>query len=140
MTAVVGIGPALAATGHQKLNLLVGTIGTSANVALCIGLIPLWGPVGAAYAFLGSRILAGFLSVVVLHRVVVRTSLKQTLPRPLVASAAMAFALYYLPGLPLWLGILGGGSLYFLVLSSARGILREDLALVKDALLGAFFR
>lgn len=139
-TAVAGIGPALLATGHQKLNLLIGTTVASANVGLCIGLIPLWGPVGAAYAFLAARLVAAGLRLIALNRLVARIDLRETLARPILASMAMILALYFLPGLPLWLGILGGSSLYFLVLFSARGIVKEDLALVKDALRGAFFR
>ncbi len=138
--AVVGIGPALAATNHQKLNLLFGAAGASTNVGLCIGLIPLWGPVGAAYAFLGARLVGAGLGMIAVNRLVARIHLRETLARPMLASIAMILALYVLPGLPLWLGILGGSSLYFLVLISTRGMMKEDLALVKDALRGAFFR
>ncbi len=139
-TAAAGIGPALSATGHQKLNSLIGIVAASTNVGLCVGLIPLWGPVGAAYAFLAARLVGAGCRMIAVNRLVARIDHVETLFRPIVASVAMIVGLYLLPWLTLWSGILAGGSLYFLMLFSTGGILKEDIALVKDALRGAFFR
>ncbi len=139
-TAVAGNGPALLATRHQNLSLFIGITSAATNVGLCLGLIPLWGPVGAAYAFLAARLVGGSLRMIALNRLVARIDLRVTLARPILASLAMIVVLYLLPGLPLWLGILGGGSVYFLLLFAMGGIVKEDLALVQDALRGAFFR
>lgn len=140
MTATVGIGPALAGTGHQKLNLYVSGLATGANVGLCLGLIPLWGPTGAATAFLASRILHGLLGMIVLARVVARVDLRETLPGPVLASLVMLGLLFLLAGLPYWGGIPLGATIYFAVLFAIRGLRRDDLALVRQALRGALFR
>lgn len=138
--AVVGLGPTLAATQHQKLNLLIGGAGASTNVVLCLAWIPIWGPVGAAYAFLVARLVSASLRMTAVTRLVTPVDLRGTLARPLIAGVAMILVLVLLPALPLWLGGPAGASVYFLVLFSIGGLLREDLALIRDALRGAVFR
>lgn len=70
-TAGPGLGTALAATGHQRLSLFIALAGAGANVGLRAALIPTYGHVGAAYAFLittTGTALAGFAAA---HRLVV---------------------------------------------------------------------
>ncbi len=139
-TAVLGNSTALAATRHQNLNLLIGVSRTITTIGLSFALIPLWGHVGAAFAFLIPAILKAGLSTFAVRRLVARTDLLSTLSGPIFAGVAMILILYALPSFPLWLGVISGGSLYFLLLFLARGITKEDWALVKDALRGALFR
>ncbi len=139
-TAFLGNSTALAATRHQTLNLLIGAAGAVTTVGLTVALIPSFGHVGAAYAFVVSAFLRAILSVVAVDRLIARVNMWDTLTRPILAGIVMVVVLYFVPGLSLWLGILVGGGLYFLALYVIKGITREDWYLVKDALRGALFR
>ncbi len=139
-TAFLGNSTALAASGRQTINLSIGVVRTISTIGLSFALIPSLGHVGAAYAFVVSAVLRAALSIVAVRRLVARVNLLNTLSRPALAGFLMIVFLYLVPGLSLWLGILGGGAVYFLSLLAIRGITREDWSLVKDALRGALFR
>src|SRR6266571_4290026 len=69
-TAVMGIGPALAATGHMNVRLYIGAVGAAIMIVLSALLIPPLGPVGVAYAFLASCIVVAVLSAAAIQRYV----------------------------------------------------------------------
>ncbi len=139
-TAVLGNGTALAATGHQTLNLLIGSAGAATVLSLDFALIPTYGHVGAAYAVLAATVLIITVQFVAVRRLVARVNPLATYGRTVVAGIAMFLLLFFLPSLPLLFGALLGASGYFLLLFVTRGITREDWNVVKEALQGAFFR
>ena len=139
-TAFLGNSTALAASGRQPVNLAIGVVRTATTIGLSLVLIPQWGFVGAAYAFVGAAALRAVLSLAAVRRYVARVDLWNTLSRPALAGSLMVIFFILVPGLPLWLGIPVGGGLYFLLLYAIGGITREDWALVKEALRGALFR
>jgi len=139
-TATIGVGTALVATNHQKLSLAIRTLGMVLNFALCVALIPGWGPVGAAYGFVTAGLFMGLLGTVAMHRIVAPVDLRSILVKPIVAGAAMVTVLAVLPSLHLWLGIPVGIVVYFGALTGLRGLTREDWGLIRDALHGAVFR
>lgn len=139
-TAALGMGTALAATNRQVLNLSIAALAAVTNVGLCIALIPAWGHVGASYAFLLANVLTAVLGLAVVHRLVSPIDLAETFPRPVAAGIAMVAVLFFLPGIPLWSGILAGALIYFLVLVTLGGLTRDDLALVRNAVRGIVSR
>ncbi len=139
-TAVLGSGTALAATGRQTLNLLIGTAAAATVVSLNFVLIPTYGHVGAAYAFLAAGLLQTSFQFIAVRRLVARVEPWTTYGRTLIAGAAMVLLLDFLPKLPLWSGASLGVFVYLLLLIITRGITREDWNVVKEALQGALFR
>ncbi len=137
-TAGLGVGTALAATGHQPVNLKIGVLGTATNIGLCFLLIPPWGAVGASIAFMVTHLLMAVLGMSAVHLLVAPLRVVETLPRPIIAGLAMVIILFFIPELPLWWGVPAGGAIYFLILLTIHGLTREDLALVKDVLKGVF--
>ena len=138
-TAVLGNGTALAATGHQRINLLVGIAGTALVIGLDFVLIPTYGHVGAAYAFLAAGLLKAGVDFVAVRRLVARVDPWATYGRTLLAGGAMVLVLLFL-ALPLLFGALLGALLYFALLVLMRGITRDDWSIVKEAVRGALFR
>lgn len=134
-TATLGTGTVLAATKRQRYNVIAAVVQTFMIIALCSVLIPPWGPAGAAAALLVSGAVAATLVTAFVIRYVTKLALVRTLLRPIVASGAM-LALLYLLRPPLWLGVALGAGLYFAVLFIVRGMTRDDLHLVRQALRG----
>lgn len=140
-TAVLGNGTALAATGRQTLNLLIGVAATATVISLDLVLIPTYGPVGAAYAVLVTAALTGSLHYLAVRRLVARIDPWRTYGRTLLGGAVMFLLLFFvLPGLTLLAGALLGASAYFLLLVLTGGITREDWNIVMEVLRGALFR
>lgn len=139
-TAVLGNGPALAATGYVKQKLLVGAIGAATVVALSVLLIPPWGIVGAAAAFVAAISLTAVLGIAMVRRYLARTGHVTTLAKAVAAGTLMLLALFAFPGISLWLGIALGGGVYFAALCAMRGASRNDGALVLESIRGALFR
>ena len=139
-TALLGISTALTATNHQTLNLGIGAVATTANVVLCLALIPRYGHVGASYAFLGATLLGGVLDAFAMKRLLARPDFRETLARPVLAGLGMVALLFILQTPALWIGVMAGGSFYFGVLLALGGARKEDWSLVRSALRGAFFR
>lgn len=137
--AVLGNGAALAATGHQKLNLYITSAGTATIIGLNFALIPLLGPVGAATAGLSGSLLRSGLHWATVRRLVARVDPWTTYGRTAVAGGAMLLLLLALPRLPLFMGIGLGALLYFAILLIVRGITKEDWSIMKSALRGAFY-
>ncbi len=139
-TAVMGTGPALAATGHAKQKLYIGTVGAAITIVLSVALIPPLGPLGVAYAFLASRIVSAVLSVLAIRRYVAPLRATETAAKSIFAGMVMGFVLMAVPGLSLWTGVLLGGLVYFAALLAVRGMSVEDRAVVWNAIRGALFR
>ncbi|MEE9600382.1 MAG: flippase [Thermoplasmata archaeon] len=139
-TAQLGTGTALAVSGHQPLNLVNGAMGTATIVGLSFLLIPQWGHVGASFAFTAANVVMAIFGMAAVHLLVARLNIVETLPRPIIAGLVMMLTLVLLPELPLWWGVPVGGAVYFLVLFAVRGVTREDLSLVREALRGVFRR
>jgi O-antigen/teichoic acid export membrane protein len=139
-TFSVGLMAALAATGHQKLNLAITIGATVTNVVLCIVLIPILGHVGAAWAFLAAELVTIVPSRFVVRRLLGSLHLVEVALRPLLAGAAMVLVLSLLPGLSLFLGIGAGAAVYFLVLLALGGVTREDWGVVKEMARGVLSR
>ncbi len=139
-TAVLGCGTVLSATGRQRLNLYISIAVAATVISLDFILIPTWGPVGAAYAFLAAGLLGSILRFIVVRRLVARIDPWTTYGRTFVAGVTMVLVLYFLTGLSLWSGVAFGGFLYFFLLFIIGGITRQDWRVIKEALRGAFFR
>src|SRR6266545_3303087 len=139
-TAVMGIGPALAATGHMNVRLYIGAVGAAIMIVLSALLIPPLGPVGVAYAFLASCIVVAILSAAAIQRYVAPLRATGTLAKSIFAGTLMALVLVAVPGLSLWIGVLFGGLVYFVALFSVRGMSAEDRIVLWNALRGALFR
>ena len=139
-TAVMGIGPALAATGHMNVRLYIGAVGAAITMVLSALLIPPLGPVGVAYAFLASCIVVAVLSAAAIQRYVAPLRATGTLGKSIFAGTVMALVLVVVPGLSLWIGVLFGGLVYFAALFSVRGMSAEDRIVLWNALRGALFR
>ena len=136
--STLGIGSAWAATGRQKLNLHIGSVGATVNVLLCLALIPFWGPLGAAVAFLTANIAIMALTFGMMHRTIAKANLLEILPKPIVAGVVMLFCLYTLPRLSLWEGLIVAPLIYFPSLFLLRGLNRDDLHLIHEAVSGVF--
>lgn len=139
-TAVMGIGPALAATGHMASRVWIGCLGVGVIIGLSALLIPTMGPLGVAYAFLASCIVVAALSVVVIRWYVGPIRVGASLGKSLFAGVVMSLVLLTLPSLSLWVGILIGALVYFAVLFCVRGLPIEDRVVLWNALRGALFR
>src|SRR6266567_265368 len=139
-TAVMGIGPALAATGHMKIRLYIGAVGAAITIVLSALLIPPLGPVGVAYAFLASCIVVAVLSAAAIQRYVAPLRPIGTLGKSIFAGTVIALVLVAVPGLSLWIGVIFGGLVYFAALFSVRGMSAEDRIVLWNALRGALFR
>lgn len=139
-TAIMGIGPALAATGHAKEKLYIATGGAAVTIALSIVLIPGYGLLGAAYAFLASRLLIAVLGTITIQRYVGPLRMTATMGKCVVAGSAMMIALVAVPGLTLWVGIPVGGLVYLATLLGIQGMTREDGRVVWEGIRGALFR
>lgn len=139
-TTVMGIGPALAATGHMNVRLYIGALGAVIMVVLSAILIPSLGPMGVAYGFLSSCVIVAVLSAVVVQRYIAPLRANGTLGKAILAASAMTLVLRLVPGFSLWTGVLVGGAIYFAVLLAVRGISMEDRIVLRNALRGALFR
>lgn len=139
-TATMGIGPALAATGHMQVRVNIGALGAVLMTALSALLIPSMGPLGVAYGFLASCVVSAVLSVAVIARYIAPLRVGRILGKTVVAGAVMSFVLLSIPGLVPGVGILLGAGVYFAVLFSLRGISLEDRIVVWNAVRGALFR
>jgi O-antigen/teichoic acid export membrane protein len=139
-TAVMGIGPALAATNRMKLKLYIDFVGAAAVISLSIVFIPPFGPIGAAYAFLISRVVCAVLSVFVTRRHIAPLQATSTLGKSIFAGSVMTLVLVAVPGLSLWTGVAVGAVVYFAVLLRVRGMSSEDRIVLWNAIRGAFFQ
>ncbi len=139
-TAVMGIGPALAATNRMKLKLYIDFVGAAAVISLSIVFIPPFGPIGAAYAFLISRVVCAILSVFVTRRHIAPLQATSTLGKSIFAGSVMTLVLVAIPGLSLWTGVAVGAFVYFAVLLRVRGMSSEDRIVLWNAIRGAFFQ
>ena len=139
-TASVGIGPALAATGHAKQKLYIASAGAAVTIVLSIALIPSFGLLGAAFAFLASRILFAVVGGIVVRRYVGPLSVTAPFVKSVFASSVMLVGLLALPAQSLWTGVPLGGLIYFATVWVVRGTSYEDRLVVWHALRGALFR
>jgi O-antigen/teichoic acid export membrane protein len=139
-TAVMGIGPALAATGHARDLLYISSVGAGFLIAMSVLLIPPLGILGVALAFLVSRIAFAVLGIVMIRRYVAPLAGTATLAKSIIAGLVMLIVLLAVPGLPLWTGVLSGGLMYFVTLISINGLTKEDRTVVWNAVRGALFR
>ena len=138
-SACIGNGAALAVSGRQPQNLYVGSAGAIALVALSFVLIPAFGPLGAAVAFLVGSAVTGTLGTIVTRRYVVRIDLPNALGRPLIAGSVMVLVLIPFQ-LPLWFGVPCGALIYFGSLLAVGGFQKGDWTMLRDAMKGALFR
>jgi len=138
-SACIGNGAALAVSGRQSQNLYVGSVGAIALVGLSVVLIPAYGPLGAAAAFIAGSAVTGILGTIVTRRYVVRIDLLNAFGRPVLAGSVMVLLLILLR-LPLWLGVPFGAIIYFASLLAIGGFRKDDWSMLRDALRGALFR
>ncbi len=139
-TAVMGIGPALAATGHMQVRVNIGAGAALLSTVMSVLLIPTLGPLGVAYGFLASCVLSAVLSLVVIRWYVAPIRITKALAKSILAASAMAFVLLEMPGLSLWTGVVVGGLVYFAALFAVRGVSVEDRVVLWNGLRGALFR
>lgn len=139
-TATLGVGTALAASGHQTVNLVIGAVNVALILGLCFLLIPPFGPVGAALAFLVASLIGGILGMTMTHRLVAKVDILGTVSRPPIAGAAMIGVLYLLGDTHVLLGIAIGAAVYFAVLLLIKGVRRDDWALIRQIMRGALLR
>lgn len=135
-TATLGVGMTLAATGRQRLNVVIGSTGVVMNMVLCVVLIPFWGPVGASVAFLASTVCVAAASTLAVHRLVIPVDLRGTILRPTLAGGVLLLLLIVFSP-PLWVGVGAGALGYFAILLALRGIDRDDLDLLRQVTRGA---
>ena len=129
----------LAVSGRQRQNLYVGSVGAVALVALSFVLIPAYGPLGAAVAFISGSALTGVLGTIVTRRYVVRIDLLNALGRPILAGSVMVLLLV-LFRMPFWVGVPIGALIYFGSLLAIGGFHKDDWSMLRDAMKGALFR
>jgi len=139
-TATLGVGTALAATGRQIINLIIGALNVAVILGLCFLLIPSFGPVGASVAFLVASLFGGILGMLMVHRLVAKVDVVGTVSRPLVAGVAMIAVLFVLGEIHLGLGIAIGAAVYFGVLLLIKGIQKDDWDLIRQVARGALLR
>ena len=138
-SACIGNGAALAVSGRQRQNLYVGSVGAIALVALSFVLMPAYGPLGAAVAFISGSALTGALGTIVTRRYVVRIDLLNALGRPILAGSVMVLLLV-LFRMPFWVGVPIGALIYFGSLLAIGGFHKDDWSMLRDAMKGALFR
>ena len=138
-SACIGNGAALAVSGRQPENLYVGAVGAVTLVALSFVLIPGFGPVGAATAFLAGSAVTGVLGTLVTRRYVVRIDLLNALGRPVLAGAAMVLLLLLVRP-ALWIGVPAGALIYFVFLLAVGGLHKGDWIMIRSAMGGALGR
>jgi O-antigen/teichoic acid export membrane protein len=93
---------ALNAVRRERANTAVAAGGAAVNVAANLVLIPLWGPLGAAAAFLATESAQSVARLALLRLWLGRLGLFNTLARVIPAAAAMALAAYVTRALPLY--------------------------------------
>lgn len=98
----VTLRQALAASGHQRLDLVCAASATSVNVGLNLLLIPLFGILGAAVATLLSELLWVSAAIAASARIIPAPVILMQLARPLAAGVVMAATFLLTAGLP-WL-------------------------------------
>ncbi len=139
-SATIGMGAALSAAGKQRLNLGIGTLGTGANLILCIVLIPYLGAVGAACAFLAADVLMVVPTWIAIRRIFGSLHFSRVVLRPALSVGTMVVVLSVLPDLPLWIMILIGAGIYLGSLVIIGGLSHEDWALLREVLKGVLAR
>lgn len=93
---------ALNAVRKERANTAVAAGGAAVNVAANLIMVPLWGPLGAAVAFLATELSQGVARMALLRVWLGRLRLLNTLARIAPAAAAMALATYVTRALPLY--------------------------------------
>jgi len=139
VSATMGNGIVLAASGRQRMNLYVGGAGTAATIGLSVAFIPTYGPLGAALAFVAGAGLVGVLGTIATRRLVVRIDLATTLGRTALAGGTMVLGLVLL-GVPPWLGVPIGALMYVGSLVAVGGIREGDWRMIQAAMRGALGR
>ena len=93
---------ALNAVRKERANTAVAAGGAAVNVAANLIMVPLWGPLGAAVAFVATELSQGVARLALLRVWLGRLRLLNTLARIVPAAAAMALATYVTRALPLY--------------------------------------
>jgi O-antigen/teichoic acid export membrane protein len=124
----------LMATDHAKQAVVGILAGISANIILCIILIPLIGIAGAAIGAFVNVIISFFIARMYLARIIPLTFEKTTIKHTVLATVIMTISVFTLGWLPLnqsalqtILMVLTGAVIYFLVLLKLNKQIRDDV-------------
>jgi len=118
-------GPLLNAAGKQRFFAWTQGLAVCANVALCILLVPTWGPVGAAIAFVLSGAGTFFVHSIACHRLLCLSMPWLTIGKVLLATSFMSLVV----SISLWWGLPWLVAV-FIVAPSAYGLAILSLGLV----------
>jgi O-antigen/teichoic acid export membrane protein len=121
---------ALNAVRRERANTAVAAGGAGVNVAANLVLIPLWGPLGAAAAFLAAESAQSVARLALLRVWLGRLGLLNTLARVVPAAAAMALATYVTRALPLYAEIPALAAVYAGCAVLTGAVRREDVAVL----------
>jgi O-antigen/teichoic acid export membrane protein len=126
-TISITMGRVLVASGNQKRVMIATGLALVVNVALNLTLIPEFGYMGAAAAAVTSELAVAGANVYYVQRYVARTHMIRAILRPGIAAAVVGLALYFLPGLHLYLALPLAGLLYIAGLFALRTFSRSEL-------------
>ncbi len=121
---------ALNAVRRERANTATTAGAAAINVAANLILVPLWGPLGAATAFLATESSQSIARLALLRRWLGRLHLVKNLLPVIPPLAAMAAAMYFTRALPLYGEIPILGAIYLGGALLTRAVRREDVALL----------
>lgn len=121
---------ALNAVRRERANTATTAGAAALNVAANLVLVPLWGPLGAATAFLATESSQGIARLVLLRRWLGRLQLAKNLLPILPPLGAMAAAMYFTRALPLYGEIPILAAVYLGGALLTRAVRRDDVAIL----------
>lgn len=111
---------------HQRAATWITGVGMGANILANLWLIPIWGIVGAAM----SRTIASLLFTAVIYlfaqRYILQRGLGHLWPRPLIATAVMSVAVFFLRDINWVLSIPVGTAVYLTLIIALGGLTTRD--------------
>jgi O-antigen/teichoic acid export membrane protein len=125
------LGNGLIASHHQKIDLLVNSLGAVFNIALNAVLIPKYGPLGASIATVSSILFFLVIQNLFVFKKLFIIPYMKILPKPLLAAFTMITSIFLLKNWNFYMSITIGFILYGVVLFMIRIFSHDELQLIK---------
>ncbi|MBI0583031.1 MAG: flippase [Methanomassiliicoccus sp.] len=128
-----GQGSLLAAAKLMHLSTISSAAGAATNLVLCFLAIPVLGPVGAALAFTVATLVTNLISHHYMSKRVVKLKVSEIIVRPTLAGLGMTAVLLLLPWDNLFLSIVIGVAVYFILLIALKAVDQDDIDIFRKA-------